>query len=311
MPSRSRTLALALALAVVGGCSSDAATPAQDAVRIAAGPDAESALLAATALVLLEDAGIAATLVPFSDARDSRRALELGDVDVRIGYSGEAWLEVLGRADPPSDPGRSVDEVRAFDLERGIVWLAPMADDERPDVPANATFAFVVAGPPSIDADLRTLSQLAVRLAERPEATVCVDREFGERPDGLPAVLSTYSVRSDRPFLAADPEEAVLGVVAGDCLAGLTTATDGRAWRAGLQPLVDDLGVFPAFVPLPQVRVEVLERSPAIGRALRPLVAGLTSAELGRANGRVAAGSAVEVVAGELARRLRESLGAG
>lgn len=312
-------LALALAGALLSGCGGGPSAPEAVAVRVGAGPDAESLVLAETVVALLEARDVEAEVVAFADARDSRRALELADVELRVGYSGEAWLEVLGRPDPPGDPWQSIEAVRAHDLERGIVWLVPTSGDggpaepDRPDeadVPTvdlpNATFAFVVAGPPAVDADLRTVSQLAARLAERPDATVCVDGEFGERPDGLRAVLAAYSVRSDRPFLAADPAEAVLGVVAGDCLAGLTTSTDGAAWRAGLVPLVDDLGVFPAFVPLPQVRLDVLEARPELAAALRPLATELTTADLARANGRVLAGVARRAVADELAVVLTE-----
>src|SRR5690606_33570410 len=144
--------------------------------------------------------------------------------------------------------------------------------------PANATFAFVVAGPPSVDADLTTLSQLAARLSERPDAVLCVDEEFAERRDGLRAVLAAYSVRSDQPVLALDPDEAVRGVMSGACLAGLTTATDGAAWRAGLRPLVDDLRVFPAFVPLPQVRDAAAEEHRSLRSAIGPMSAELTTA---------------------------------
>lgn len=305
---------LAMLSSLVGCAAPDAAEP--PVLRVGAGPDAESLLLAESVVVLLAARDIGAEVVAFADPRDSRRALELGDVEVRIGYSGETWLEVLGRPDPPGDAWRSIEAVREHDLARGIVWLAPPglappgSAPSGPDLPpANATFAFVVAGPPAVDADLRTVSQLAARLAERPEARVCVDREFGERPDGLRAVLAAYSVRSDRPFLAAGPTEAVLGVVEGACLAGLTTATDGLAWRLGLVPLVDDLGVFPAFVPLPQVRADALAAEPELRAALGPLVAGLTTAELGRANGRVELGEEPTLVAGELATRLRAAVG--
>lgn len=314
-PRRGRRWGPAIAALVVmlaAGCSSPSPEDAAEAsLRVGAGPDGESLLLAGTVVALLEAEGLSAEVVAFADARDSRRALELGDVEVRIGYSGETWLEVLGRPDPPGDPWRSIDAVRQHDLSRGIVWLAPPVSEvlaaDRP--PANATFAFAVAGPPSSDADLRTVSQLAARLAERPEARVCVDREFGERADGLRAVLAAYSVRSDRPFLAADPQEAVLGVVAGECLAGLTTATDGAAWRAGLVPLTDDLGVFPAFVPLPQVRVDALAAEPRVRVALAPLVLGLSTVELARANGRIAVGDDPELAAAELAARLRIAVG--
>lgn len=283
--------------------------PAPTPVRVASGPDPETVLLARTMAVLLELQGLPAEVVPFSDARDARRALELGEVDVRPGYTGEAWLETLGRPDPPSDPGQSYVAVRDHDVDEGIVWLRPRLGEGIDEPPANATFAFVVQGPPSVDADLRTMSQLASRLSEQPDALVCVDQEFGNRSDGLPAVLSAYSVRSDRPFLAADPEDAVLGVAAGDCLAGLTTATDGAAWRAGLRPLVDDLQVFPAFVPLPQIRVDAVTDRPLIRVALGPMSAELTTALLGGWNARVVAGEPIEQVAEDAARQLYERAG--
>jgi osmoprotectant transport system substrate-binding protein len=280
-----------------------------DPVRIASGPDAETALLARTIASLLEFHGLVAEVVAFSDANDARQALELGDVDVRPGYTGEAWLETLERDDPPGDPLTSFLAVRDHDIDAGIVWMRPKFAEGFEQPPANATFAFVVQGPPSADADLSTLSQLAARLAEQPDARVCVDREFGARADGLRAVLEAYSMRSDRPFLAAGPEEAVRGVAAGDCLAGLTTATDGAAWAAGLRPLVDDLRVFPAFVPLPQLRTEVLEEHPAIRVALGPMAAQLTTGLLGRWNAELARGTPIDEVAELAARELLERAG--
>ena len=273
-------------------------------LRIGAGPDMETTFLAELMAVLLREAQVAAEVVPFSEARDSRQALELGAIDLRTGYTGEAWLEVLGRADPPGDPEESFGAVRRHDAREGIVWLRPSFGDGPGAPPANATFAFMVQGQAPGETDLQTMSQLAARLSEQPEAVVCVDQEFGNRPDGLRAVLAAYSVRSDREFLAADPDEAVRGVLAGDCLAGLTTATDGAAWGSGLRPLVDDLQVFPAFVPLPQVDAAVLEEEPRVREALQPLVMHLTTERLGRANARILAGEPIEAVAQETAAQL-------
>lgn len=274
------------------------------AIRVGGGPDAETRLLAEVQVALLDHAGINAEVVAFTDRRDVRRAIELGRLDVRPAYSGEAWLEVLGRADPPGDPQASIEAVRDHDRALGLVWLTPRFADGLEEPPANATFAFVVLGPPGAHADLRTVSQLATRLSEQPEAAVCIDREFADRADGLRAVLEVYSIRSDRPFLAADPAEAVVAVAAGDCLAGLTSATDGAAWRAGLRPLLDDLRVFPAFVPAVQVREEVLDVRPEVAEALEPMAAELTTAMLGRWNARVVADEPVEQVAVDAAGEL-------
>ncbi len=277
---------------------------AEPAVRVAAGPDAESALLAHTLAGLLAFEDVDAEVVAFSAARDTRQALVLGDVDVRPAYTGETWLESLGQADPPGDPRVSFEEVRSHDADEGLVWFRPRFLEGIDGPPANATFAFVVAGPPAIDADLTTMSQLASRLSAQPEATLCVDPEFASRPDGLRAVLSAYSVRSDQPVLAAGPEDAVRGVALGECIAGLTTATDGQAWSAGLRPLEDDLEVFPAFVALPQVRRAAMLRRPEISVALSPMASHLTTELLGGWNARIAQGEAVAEVANDAAVEL-------
>jgi glycine betaine/choline ABC-type transport system substrate-binding protein len=69
--------------------------------------------------------------------------------------------------------------------------------------------------------------------------------------------------------------------------------------------LSDDLRFFPAFVPSPVVRTVVLEELPGIDRALRPLLDGLSTGVLGRANGEVASGVSIGSVAADLAALLR------
>jgi osmoprotectant transport system substrate-binding protein len=302
-PSLIRGAALLVAALVAVACSGPD-EPEVAPLRVVASEDGEGRLLAGVLVALLDTADIDAEVRSYADARDGQQALELGAADVRAGYTGEAWLETLGRADPPGDPEASFAPVRADGQRRGIVWLPPRFTEEPEGPPANATFALAVAGPPSPDADLRTVSQLAARLSERVDASVCVDREFGSRSDGLRAVLDAYLVPADQPFLAASPEEAVRGVVAGDCLAGLTTASDGAAGAAGLQVLVDDLEVFPAFVPAVQVRAEVLDERPEIGTALDPFGQELTTSLLRSWNARLVTGEPLEQVAREAADEL-------
>jgi osmoprotectant transport system substrate-binding protein len=296
-------------LVVLGGaslaCSEELRDEPEPVLRVATGPEPESQLIALTIVRLLADAGLRAEPVVLADARSARQAIELGDVELTVAYSGEEWLVRLGRADPPADPAGAFDALVEADRARGLTWLVPSSGSGLEEPPANATFAFFVAGPPAADADLRTLSELSLRLSERPQLSLCVDTEFGRRDDGLAALLSAYSVRRDRPFLAADPAEAIGRVLAGDCIAGLSHATDGRAWRAGMHPLVDDLRFFPAFVPAPVVRTATLVAQPELEPALRPLLDGLSTGMLGRANGAVAAGGSIDTVVGDLVARLR------
>ena len=304
-PSRllSTTVLVVLAL-LLGACRPVQEVPPSDEppVRVGTGQQAETQLLAAVIVELLVAAGTPAEVVDLADASDARRALELGDVDVVPSYTGQAWLEVLNRADPPSDQATSLARVAEADEAEGLVWLRPpISGDGVGAPPADATFAFVVDddGP---HADVATMSQLATRLGQLSAPVLCVDPAFAEREDGLPVVLDAYSIapESVEP-LGTTPDEAVLGVAAGDCDAGLTSATDGSAWALGQRPLVDDLGVFPAFVVAPVVAEGELYRVEA---ALRPLTRQLTTALLGGWNARVAQGEMVAVVAADAAASL-------
>lgn len=281
----------------LGGCSAEPAGVV-DPVRVGTGPEVEGQLLAAVTDALLVEAGLAVEIENFASAESAREALELGRVDLVPAYTGATWLEVHGRADPSGSPRTSWEEVQALDARRGLSWLQPPFEDEGPPgAPANATFAFVVQP----DVGLATMSQLATRLGEEPDALVCVDQQFGARADGLQAVLDAYRVSYDREFVAADAGEAVAGVAGGDCLAGLTTATDGRAWEAGLVPLVDDLEVFPAFVVSLVLRDEATIGHPGLVTAVTPLVDHLTTALLREWNGRVVAGETMDLVAIDVA----------
>lgn len=297
---RRRTAVPAVALAVaLTACVPrpepvDPTPPEGSPVRVGTGPQQESRLLAAVMAALLAADGVPAEVVALADAGDARRALELGDVDVLPAYTGEAWLDVLGRADPPSDPATSLARVAESDESRGLVWLRPPIVGGLSSPPADATFAFVVDedGP---HGDIATMSQLATRLGQVEDPVLCVDPAFAAREDGLPVVLDAYSIAPDSvDRLGTTPSEAVLGVAAGDCDAGLTSATDGAAWSVGLRPLVDDLGVFPAFVVAPVVDRGDLDRVEA---SLRPLTEQLTTAMLGGWNARVVRGESPAAVA--------------
>jgi len=305
-------LALLLLAAGLLGCGPGEdpdAGPTSAPVLVGAWPEPEARLLAEIAAGLVTAADGGAQVVVLADADAARRALELGDVAVLPAYTGEAWLEVLGRADPPSDPATSLARVREFDERDGLRWLSPPIGDveDLTSPPADATFAFVVspAAVPAGEDPPGTLSQLAGLLGRLERPTLCVEPGFAQRADGLAAVLQAYSVARDQvQVLGVPPADAVAGVLAGECDAGLTTATDGQVWRAGLQPLVDDLGVFPAFVPTLVVDEDALAARPSLAVELRPLVAALTTASLGGWNGRVAAGEPVTTVAEDVVEQL-------
>lgn len=273
------------------------ASDAQDpVVRIGVGPEQESVLLGAIMAELAQDAGLSPDVVGLADAGAVRQALEVGDVDVAPGYTGQIWLEQLGRENPPGDPRASFQGVSSADEPNGIIWLRPPFDLEAgvSGPPADATLALWVT--PETAIDLPSIAELGPALADDPDAEICLDAAFGQRADGWTALAQRYSI-GQTVLVEATTVEAIAGVASGQCLAGLSTLTDGGAWAAGLVPLADPLDVFPAFVVSVQIHDQALQRVPQVDTALQPLADNLTSALLGTLNARVVAGEPVAAVA--------------
>ncbi|MGH3440715.1 MAG: glycine betaine ABC transporter substrate-binding protein [Nitriliruptorales bacterium] len=305
-----RALALtALALAVLamvgGGIRAYAerpeptSTPPVEPVRIGAGPEAESRLLATIVAELLAAADLPAEVIAFERGRDARQAIELREVDVLPSYTGAVWLDRFGWSSPPGAPTNSYDQVKAADEQDGLIWLPPTE--------VNATFAFVVAGSPARSGSMQELHHLALAVNTDPDALLCVDGAYASRPDGLAALARLYAIRDEvlhEQVLEAAPDDAVRGVANGDCLAGLTTVTDGNAWLAGLRPLADNQRAFPAFLLAPVVTEELRERHPEVIAAIAPFAL-MTAPELAMWNGRTALEEPRDVVAAEAAETLR------
>lgn len=256
-------------------------------VVLGVGSTAEQQVLAALTVAALDRQGVGVEVRPdLGTTVGLRREATTGDIDAFWDYTGAAWSLGLGEQAPPADPEESWQRVRQADRRNGLRWLPPTA--------ANATFAMFVredALPAETDA---TMSWLAGELSGE-DRSLCADPDFLLRPGGLEALAQEYAIDLDRlPRRPADEERAIEGVAEGRCFAGLATASSGSARVAGLVPVTDDLMLFPAFLAAPVVR----EGSPAdtamVETALRPIVAALDTATLGRINAEYEAGADLE-----------------
>lgn len=277
-------------------CTAEPVVDDRPAVRIGAGTDTESQLIAEIMVVAFAQASIKAEVSALSGNLATRRALLDNRIDVRVAYTGESWLDVLVRPDPPSNPRDSFLAVRDFDQMLPVIWLTPSFGTGFTEPPANATFALVI-DPNGALGPLATMSQLASFLSVNADAALCVDNDFRVRADGLASLLAVYSVRSTQPVIVATPAEAVFAVAAGACIAGLTTTTDGAAWLLGLSPLQDDLGVFPALVVALQMRADLEQRFPDVAEILAPITRKLSTEILGQLNARVVGGQSLRSTA--------------
>lgn len=279
---RAGLLGLGLTLALTA-CALSAAP--ERAVVVGAGSTEEQSVLGALAVAALEQAGFEAELRDdLGGTVDLRREAIQGNVDLFWGYTGAAWVQGLHEESPPADPAESYERVRRADEERGLVWLEP--------TDANATLAlFVDAANLPEEEDRATLSWVSSALSAG-EGALCADGDFVHRAGGLQALADAYAINRDQLEVRVRAEdEAIEAVNAGECFAGLATATSGAARNAGLVPSRDDLVVFPAFVVVPVARERAVEQLPGLADALDPLVASLDTATLASLNAEVAAGS--------------------
>lgn len=108
----------------------------------------------------------------------NRAALLSGDIDAYAEYNGTGWTVHLGQEDPATDPETLTEDVREMDLEEnGIRWLGRS--------PFNNTYGFAV-NQDYVDAEgVPTLQDMADYIEANPDATVCMESEFPDRPDGL------------------------------------------------------------------------------------------------------------------------------
>lgn len=288
MSRRSRILVPALAL-LLSACSAGGGRP--EAVVLGVGSTDEQRVLAALTVAVLERAGVATTVRSgLGGTVGLRREALRRRIDVWWDYTGAAWALGMGEQAPPADPVESFQRVERADEDRGIVWVEPSA--------ANATLALFVRGdtlPP--DGSPRGLSWLAGELSSG-QARLCADADFVRRRGGLDALAEAYAIGMDRlQVSAADEATAIERVAAGTCFAGLATATSGAARTAGLVPVTDELGIFPAFVVAPVARAAVLARQPEAEEALTLLARALDTRVLGELNAQVEAGADPKAVA--------------
>ena len=268
---------------VLGACRGEPSDP-ERAVVVGYGSTTEQRVLAALTVVALERVGLEAEVRPdLGNTQRLRRAALRDDIDVFWDYTGAAWALGLGQQAPPADPEESYQRVREADRANDLTWLDPTR--------ANATLALFVREDDVPAGTAATLTWLSSQLSSG-DAALCADPDFISRPGGLEALAVAYSISLEQMVATPATEQEAIAAVAEDrCLAGLATATSGVARNAGLIPVADDLGIFPAFVVAPVVRNEALERFPELAGALEAVTGLLDTTALAELNARVEAGT--------------------
>ena len=185
----------------------------------------------------------------------NRQALLSGDIDSYAEYNGTGWTVHLGCEDPVFDPETLTNNVAIADLAANdIHWLSRS--------PFNNTYGFAV-NQDYVDANGEpTLQDMADYIAANPDATVCMESEFPDRPDGL--VLyeeATDSTIPDDQISIIDTNLIYTETEGGGCTFGEIFTTDGRIPELGLT-VVDDGGTFILYNVSVNLRDDVYQENP-------------------------------------------------
>jgi glycine betaine/choline ABC-type transport system substrate-binding protein len=198
----------------------------------------------------------------------AQQALVSGAIDVYPEYTGTALTGVL-KLPPLKDPAKVLEQVRQGYAQWHLAWLDPLGFEN--------TFAMVVRRE---DAKGATLSDAGRTRSWRLGAGY----EFAHRPDGLPGLLSTYSLKME-----GTPKTMDLGLLYQalarkqvDMVAG--NSTDGLLAVLPVKILEDDRHYFPPYECALVIREDAERRFPGLKAALGELSGRITSDNMRRLN---------------------------
>ena len=207
--------------------------------------------------------GLGGTLV-------ARKALENGQIDMYMEYTGTGLVTILKEKDVITDPKACYDFVKKADLERnGLVWLPYMA--------FNNTYCLMMRREDAAQKKIKTLSDLSAFIKANPtKVRFGTNDEFYARPDGYKPLQKKY----DFQF----PEDKIIKMAPGllykalqdaDLEVAMGFATDGRIKGMNLVILEDDRNYFPVYNPAPVVRKEIMAKYPELEKIFSELSAKL------------------------------------
>ena len=259
---------------------------AGDPVNVASKGFTEQIILGKIMVNLLKDRGIPVKdRTSLGGTKVNREALEQGQIDVYMEYTGTAWMTFFKKKETVRDPMGLYEKVKAIDAKKGLIWLAPAK--------FNNTYAIVMSAKKADELGIKSLSDWAAWIKKNPgKMTVAVNTEFYSRADGFKGMVEYYGLKfgKDIPDASVKKMETPLckkAVRDKQALCGMAFATDGEIKAYNQVVLVDDKSFFPIYNPAPVIRKAVLDQYPEIKFILGEIGASLDTATMTRLNFRV------------------------
>jgi osmoprotectant transport system permease protein len=233
---RRRVLAGAACLAagVLAAVVPTFAAPGGERYVIGAKTFSEQFILAELMAGRLRRAGAAVDLHQGLGSAVIFSALQAGDLDAYVDYSGTLWTNVLGRRDIPSRQAMLVDLTQTLKARYGVVLLGPLGFQ-------NA-YALAMKADRAQALGVASIADLA---PHTPSLTLGSDLEFLTRPE-WPVLRDAYGLRF-KAQTAFNPSFMYQALLGGQVDVISAFSSDGRIAQDRLTVLTDPKGAIPAY----------------------------------------------------------------
>ena len=186
-------------------------------------------------------------------------ALDAGEVDIYVDYTGTIWANEMGRAEMRAGRAETLGGVRGFlENEHGMTLAATLG--------FNNAYALAVRAADADRLALRTISDLA---DHAPRLVIGADVEFFARPE-WPAVRDTYGL-DFREQRAMDASLMYQAAATGEVDVISAYSTDGRITAYDLRILDDDRNTIPPYDAIVVAGARLARDAPDVVEALARL----------------------------------------
>lgn len=205
-------------------------------------------------------------------------ALEQGDIDMYVEYTGTGMKDVLKKE---SVPGQSSEEVldivrTGYEDTLGATWLEPLGFEN----------GYTLAYSKDSGYDAKTYSDLA-EISQSEDMRFGAPHPFYERKgDGFDDLIATYPFKFSATE-SFDPAIMYEAVKSGEVEVIPAFTTDSRIELFDLETTEDDLSFFPKYDAVPVVRMETLEEYPKLEEVLSGLAGQISEEEMLAMNSRI------------------------
>ncbi len=217
--------------------------------------------------ILLEDRGYDVDLKTGMSSTVMREAMESGDLDLCMDYTGTQWLTYTGHPFMGESPEEMYEKTKASDAEIGLVWLDPIW--------CNNTYAIAVTQEFAEENNVYTLSDFAGYVNEREgKVEFASDFEFYSRPDGILGLQLHYGFAFQPRYITTVlPGLTFEYLIHGRSTAAMVFGTDPVVVKYNWVVLQDDKNFWPPYDLCPYLPEGVLDANPGLADVLNELIA--------------------------------------